>query len=392
MQGRGEPRVVGIAEQGRTRRLDMHDGPGTAQRIGNALGGPHKFGRAMLFAHGDDDPLARRPVPGQRMGAQIVEHLRIDCLGRPPEGKLAQRGQVRFGKVVAERPRRFRRDIDLALLQPFDELVRRNVDHLDVGILDHAVGQRLAHPHLGERRHDVVQALEMLDVDGRINVDAGGQQLFHILIALVVPAAGRVRMRKLVDQHELRPSRKDRVHVHLGQGAPLILHRLPGDDLQPVDQRFGLDATMGLHHPDDHIHAVALARHRLGQHFVGLAHARRGAEEDLETPTALLRGLAQKGLGIRAKVGRRLRTHGALVAVFAVKVSSVLLSISTLTRGSPRMPSRGRSVWPATSARTCAVGRPRAFATRSTWNKAASGLTWGSSPEAEVVTRSAGGT
>ena len=44
----------------------------------------------------------------------------------------------------------------------------------------------------------------------------------------------------------------------------------------------------------------------------------------------------------------------------------------------------------STSWRTCASGRPRALATRGTWNSAPAGVMSGSSPLAEVVTRSTG--
>ena len=44
----------------------------------------------------------------------------------------------------------------------------------------------------------------------------------------------------------------------------------------------------------------------------------------------------------------------------------------------------------STSCRTLSSVRPRAFATRGTWNSAPAGVMSGSSPLAEVVTRSAG--
>ena len=105
---------------------------------------------------------------------------------------------------MAERPRRLVRDVDLALLQPLDQLVGRDVDDLDLGAFEHPVGHGLAHPHLGEGGDDVVEAFEMLDVDRREDVDAGGEQFLDILIALGVAAAGGVGVGELVDQHELR--------------------------------------------------------------------------------------------------------------------------------------------------------------------------------------------
>src|SRR5574340_342426 len=53
-------------------------------------------------------------------------------------------------------------------------------------------------PHLS-----LVQALEMLDVDRRVDVDPGGQELLHVLPALLVARAGGVGVGELVDQGDL---------------------------------------------------------------------------------------------------------------------------------------------------------------------------------------------
>ena len=67
----------------------------------------------------------------------------------------------------------------------------------------------------GDLRDDVVQALDVLDVDGGVDVDAVAEQLLDIEIALGVAAAGRVGVGELVDQHDLRTARDDGVEVHL---------------------------------------------------------------------------------------------------------------------------------------------------------------------------------
>src|SRR5271157_4954895 len=61
-----------------------------------------------------------------------------------------------------------------------------------------------------------------------------------------------------------------------------------------------------------------------------------------------------------------------------------------LTRGSPINPRDGRSIEVSTNWRTFASSSPRAFATEPTCASAADGETSGSSPEADVVTASAG--
>ena len=49
------------------------------------------------------------------------------------------------------------------------------------------LGQRLLHPYAGDAADHVVQAFEVLDVEGGPDVDAGGEQLFHVLPALRMP-------------------------------------------------------------------------------------------------------------------------------------------------------------------------------------------------------------
>jgi hypothetical protein len=105
-----------------------------------------------------------------------------------------------------------------------------------------------------------------------------------------------------------------------------------------MDQRLGLGAAMRLDHADHDIDARRAPRRAFGQHLIGLADAGGGAEQHLQTPAALLRGGAQKGLGVGTLLGIGLRTHSRLLRL-PPSLSSARLSASTLTRGSPRKPS-----------------------------------------------------
>ena len=60
------------------------------------------------------------------------------------------------------------------------------------------------------------------------------------------------------------------------------------NDFQALQQRFGLPAAVGLDDADDDVVAVLLAGLGLLQHLVGLADARRGADEDSELADAPL--------------------------------------------------------------------------------------------------------
>ena len=174
-------------------------------------------------------------------------------------------------------------DVDLSFLQPLDQVVRRDVDQLDsIRAIEDGVRHRLADADARDLRDDVVQALEVLDVDGGVDVDAVLQQFLDIEIALGVPAARRVGVRKLVDKGDLRAPGNDGVEVHLLQLPAFVFNPLPRHGLQARKQRLRLLPAMRLDDADDDIVAVALARARGLKHRIGLADAGRGADEDPE--------------------------------------------------------------------------------------------------------------
>ena len=171
----------------------------------------------------------------------------------------------------------------------------------------------------------------MLDVQRRIDVDAGGEQFLDIHVALGMPAARRIGVRELVDQNELRPALEDRVEVHFVEPAALVLDPPPRDDFEPFEQRLGLLAAMRLDDADDDIDAFAPLRLRGLQHFIGLADARRGAEKNLQPAAARLARASAAALraeGRRSVFGDRvivlMRASGILSAdAMARSVSSI---------------------------------------------------------------------
>ena len=109
-----------------------------------------------------------------------------------------KRRQVAGRKIMLERSLGLLRNIDLALPQALDQVVWREVDHFDlVGSVEDRIRHRLPHAHAGDLGDDIVEAFDMLDVERGIDVDAGGEQLLDIEIALGwrLPAHwyGRVR-------------------------------------------------------------------------------------------------------------------------------------------------------------------------------------------------------
>ena len=146
----------------------------------------------------------------------------------------------------------------------------------------------LPHADAGDLRHHVVQALDVLDVERRVDVDALAQELFDVEIALGMPAAGDIGVGELIDERQVRAARDQGVEIHLLERVILVPDGAARKDLKAVEQSVGLFAAMRLDHADDDIRAVLRPGPGLLQHLVGLAHARSGAEEDLQASGAAL--------------------------------------------------------------------------------------------------------
>ena len=235
----------------------------------------------------------------------------------------------------------------------------------------HLVGHRLLLLDAGDLGDDVVEALQVLDVDGGDDGDAGVEQLLDVLPALGVLAARGVGVGEFVDQH------------HLGAGGPAPRRtsssgKLPAavvdvarrDDLDAVEQLGGLLAAVGLDDRGDHVGAALEPAVRLAEHREGLADAGRRAQVDAQLPALrLVACSAPAGSADRVTHAPSSTGHQLFTGYFW---SSARLSSSTLTRGSPRKPERrGRAVWSATSLRGPDPAlTPRALATRATCRSA----------------------
>jgi hypothetical protein len=166
--------------------------------------------------------------------------------------------------------------VDLALGQPLAQLVGRQVDQFDrVGHVQQRIGHLLMHGDAGDLAHSVGAALEVLDIDRGVDVDAGLEQLEHILITLEVARAGGVGVGQFVDQHQLRRPRQDGVEVHLLRMAPRYSTlRVAPAPARPAMLRVSARPWVSTH-ADDDIHPIRLAASWAAQHRVGLAHPRR---------------------------------------------------------------------------------------------------------------------
>ena len=315
----------------------------------------HEARRRRILADADQHALARGPGAADRVGAHVGEHLLVDALRRAAQRELAQGGQVAGLEVIPQRALGLGGDIDFALAQPLDQVVGRKVDHLDIiGAIENAVRHGLPDADVGNLGNNVVEALDVLDVDRRVDVDTGGEQLLDIEIALGMAAALDIGMRQLVDEHERRAALQDGIEVHLLERVVAIVDTATRHNFQAGNQRLGLGALMGLDDTDDDIGAFGARGLRRGQHLVRLADAGRGAEEDLQPPLLLSLRLAEQRFGRWTLVAiRRLGArHCGPCATASLRggrycgdrASKARLSFRTFTTGSPRIPSERGSV------------------------------------------------
>ena len=217
------------------------------------------------------------------MGLHVGEQLLVHALRRAAQRKLAQGGQVAGRKVVLQRALGLLGDVDFAFLEPLDQIVRGQIDELDgVGAVEDRVRHGLAHAHMRDLRDDVVEALDVLDIDGGVDIDAAVEQLLDIEIALGMTAARRIGMGELVHQRDLRVAGDNGVEIHLLEPLPLVFETSARNDLETVEQGLRLLAAVRLDDADDDVVAVLLSGAGLLQHLVGLADAGRRADENLE--------------------------------------------------------------------------------------------------------------
>ncbi len=217
------------------------------------------------------------------------KQLLIDTLRSAPQREFAQRGQVGRRKEIGQRAFRLLRNVDFSLLEALDQIVRRQINQFDrIGAIEHGIRHGFTHPDMGDLRNDIIQAVNMLDVDCGVDVDAAAQQLFDIKIPLGMTAALGIGMGELIDQNDLGAPDDDGIEVHLLQPLPLVLEPATRNDLQSFEQRFGFFAPMSFDDSDDDDVAVFLPSVGLLKHLVGFADAGRRAHEDSKLADAAI--------------------------------------------------------------------------------------------------------
>ena len=173
------------------------------------------------------------------------------------------------------------------------------------------VGHGFVHLDADDAAHHIVEAFQVLHVQRGPDVDAGGQQLFHILPALGVARAGHIAVRQLVQQQHIGVLLQCAIQVKLRQLPPLVGQGLARQLAQAVQLLLGLGPAMGFDQAHQH-RAAGLALALGGsQHGIGLAHASIGAKVDAQLAAC---GLHLFGLQLgdqRIRIGARGHRVGA---------------------------------------------------------------------------------
>ncbi len=167
--------------------------------------------------------------------------------------------------------------VDLALAQALQQVVGRDVDELHlVGLLEHGVRHRLLDLHPGDLRHHVVEALEVLDVERGVDVDAR-HRAARPRPATAWHGASPERWYAPVRRGGSAPvcGRARASRSNSARSTPRWLLLAGREALEAFEEARGFLPAMGLDPADHHVVALPVVLLTRFQHGVGLAHARR---------------------------------------------------------------------------------------------------------------------
>ena len=189
-----------------------------------------------------------------------------------------------------------RRDVNLAVAQPFDEFLRRDVDQFQlVYAFQHRIGDRFADDDAGDLGDDVVQAFEVLDIERAPDVDAGGQKFLDVLPAFDVPGAVGIGVGQFIDENPLGVPFQGGVQIEFMQDNVAVGKLERRDDFESFEQGFGVGPAVRFDVADDNVDPFGLVAAGSFQHGIGLADAGSVAEENLQLSAG--RGLHRLELG-----------------------------------------------------------------------------------------------
>ena len=130
------------------------------------------------------------------LGIAPGAHLIVHAVGGTAQRQLAKGNQITFAEKILDGAFGLPGKIDLSFVQALAQIVRGKVDeHHLIGGIKKGVRHRFAHLNAGYAADDVVEAFQVLNVNGGENIDARLEQLINVLPALRVARAGRIAVR-----------------------------------------------------------------------------------------------------------------------------------------------------------------------------------------------------
>src|SRR4030095_851713 len=123
---------------------------------------------------------------------------------------------------------------------------------------------------------------DMLNIERCVNVDASIEQFEYVLVTFWMARPWRICMREFIDHCESRMPGQDRIKIHFRQNCPSIFNLCSRHNWHPLEQRLRFFATVRLDNPNDNFASFCLFLPRCLQHGIGLPHARRHPEKNLQ--------------------------------------------------------------------------------------------------------------
>ena len=277
---------LGFGQALQRRGFHIHRMPGRVAARRSAAGRAQQFVCAGFTAHAHQQSVADLPNLALRHAhvlAAVAAHVVVNAVGGAAQRQFTQRHQIAFAKKILHRRRRLLGHVDLALFQTAQQVVGGQVDeHHLVGGVKHMVGNGLPNAYAGDAAHHIVQAFEVLHVDGGQHIDTDFKQLFDVLPTLGVAAARGVAVGQFIDQQHGRLAGQRGVEVELFDRLAFDLKHAQRQDFQALQllQRF-LSAVVldDAHH---HVHTLLAQALRGFQHGVGFSDTCRRTEKNLQ--------------------------------------------------------------------------------------------------------------
>ena len=314
---------------------DVH---GQQLAAGRARGDPRAAAQQGLAfraaGEGDDHALAGLPGAVDAVLRAVAAQRAVHLVCQPQQRQFTQGGEVAEAEVVRQGGVDPLGRIHLARREAVAQGLRGEIHDLHlVGPADHRIRHGLLLHDPGDLLDHGIERLDVLHVHGRDDVDARVQQLLHVLPALRVAGSWRVGVRHLVDEGERGPAREHRVDVEFVELHPAMRHGPARHLLDAPGLRERRIAAVRLHDPDDHVAAGLGQAAPFAEHLVGLAHARRRAEQHAQPA-------AGSGSALAPRAHHRLAhcTCPLVAASHRCRASRAWFSASTFTRSSPRNP------------------------------------------------------